>query len=203
MKILLFLFILCFGAFPAFGQVSFSESNDAGYVINGASPSPFVSVTVADSVSSKPLPGAAVFVSGGHDTDTLKIVSDENGHIPLMPNRFMQDTISVYVSYLGYKPVSFRPPVSKRYVKVRVKLQEDPQQINSIIITDKAVAMVIRGDTTIYNAAAFKTMKGERLRGLLKQLPGVEVKGREAQHIRGPVHISEPLIQFPNFRICH
>ena len=168
---------LCFGAFPAFGQVSFSESNDAGYVINGASPSPFVSVTVADSVSSKPLPGATVFVSGGHDADTLKMVSNENGHIPLVSNRFMKDTISVYVSYLGYKPVSFRHPVSKRYVKVRVKLQEDPQQINSIIITDKAVAMVIRGDTTIYNAAAFKTMKGERLRGLLKQLPGVEVKG--------------------------
>lgn len=48
---------LCFGAFPSFGQVSFSESNDAGYVINGASPSPFVSVTVADSASSKPFPG--------------------------------------------------------------------------------------------------------------------------------------------------
>ena len=86
---------LCFGAFPSFGQVSFSESNDAGYVISGASPSPFVSVTVADSVSSKPLPGATVFVSGGHDADTLKMVSNENGHVPFVPNRFMEDTIAV------------------------------------------------------------------------------------------------------------
>ena len=75
-KTILALF-LCFGTFPSFGQVLFSESNDAGYVINGTSPSPFVSVTVADSASSKPLPGATVFVSGGHDADTLKMVLSE------------------------------------------------------------------------------------------------------------------------------
>ena len=88
-------FFLCFGAFPSFGQVSFSESNDAGYVINGASFLPFVSITVADTVSSKPLSSATVFVSGGYDADTLKMVSEQGGKVYLLLIYDKSDTPNV------------------------------------------------------------------------------------------------------------
>lgn len=59
-----------------------------------------------------------------------------------------------------------------------------------MIVLGEQVAMVFRGDTTIYNASAFRTLADDRLEELLRQLPGVEVRdnriyadGREVRRI--------------------
>lgn len=39
--------------------------------------------------------------------------------------------------------------------------------------------MVFKGDTTVYNAGAFKTMADDRFEELLRQLPGVEIKDNQ------------------------
>ena len=56
------------------------------------------------------------------------------------------------------------------------KMEVDEQSIAQVVVVGQQVAMVFRGDTTVYNAGAFKTMADDRFAELLKQLPGVEIK---------------------------
>ena len=55
-------------------------------------------------------------------------------------------------------------------------MEVDEQSIAQVVVVGQQVAMVFRGDTTVYNAGAFKTMADDRFAELLKQLPGVEIK---------------------------
>lgn len=132
-----------------------------------------VFVEVSDSASRERLAGAAVFLTNGKDT--VKSVTGDYGLCDFRTG-FKRDTLDLTVSYLGYKTRKdrvFVDPVN--YTRISVGLQEDPLQINSIIVKGDAVAMVMHGDTTIFNAAAFTQREGDQLRELLAKLPGVEV----------------------------
>ena len=57
-----------------------------------------------------------------------------------------------------------------------VHLEEEPLEMNALIFTEKTVAVVVKGDTTIFDASAFPSIKGGSLNDLLAKLPGVSVK---------------------------
>lgn len=134
---------------------------------------PEIRVHVTDSLSGTPLPGATVVLASA--SDTLRGATDDWGHA-MFTHVFKKDTVTVTVSFLGYKELSARMVFDKQMTYIRAGMQEDPMMLNSIIVRDNAIAMVIRGDTTVYNAAAFKTMEGDPLKKLLEKLPGLEFK---------------------------
>ena len=138
---------------------------------------PGIMISVMDSSSSKPLPGATVFVISG--TDTLKKVTDSMlGFVDYSPEEFKHESVVLQTSYVGFRTRKDTVKLNlNNWNRVTVSLQEDPMQLNSLIIKGDAVAMVMHGDTTVFNAAAFKTMKGDALRNLLESMPGVKVQG--------------------------
>lgn len=80
------------------------------------------------------------------------------------------------VSYVGYKSF-FRKYFAAEFKGTqRILLFDDVTAISQIVVVGEQVAMIIRGDTTFYNAASFKTLERDHFRELLRQLPGVEVK---------------------------
>ena len=52
----------------------------------------------------------------------------------------------------------------------------DEKLLNEVTVTATKIKMVWRGDTLVYNADAFNVPEGSMLDGLIKQLPGVELK---------------------------
>ena len=129
-------------------------------------------IYVLDSATRSALPGASVFLSSG--SDTVRTVSD-NGGVAMFRNSFQKDSVRVEVSYLGYRPLSGKVLFSSYQMILEADMVEDVASINAIIVTGESVAIVMRGDTVVYNASSFKTLRGDNLGELLKRLPGVDV----------------------------
>lgn len=153
-------------------RITFSESAVVGQIW------PRIYLRISDSKTTDGLPGAAVFVVSGRDT--LKTVTGEYGTASYEYLKFPKDTVELTASFLGYKQKSIKGVVSKKTdTHIYLFLEEDPQQLNSIIVKGDAIAMVMHGDTTVFNSAAFNKREGDALRNLLKKMPGVEIRGDE------------------------
>lgn len=65
----------------------------------------------------------------------------------------------------------------KVYMKKTVRAHHfEGGELGEVVIKATKVKMVWRGDTLVYNADAFNVPEGSMLDGLIKQLPGVELK---------------------------
>ena len=141
-----------------------------------AQQTPIVSVAVRDSITAESLPGAILIMVSANDT--LKTATADDGMVSFMTMEFASDTVEILTSFVGYKS---RRDVLKipRHSECRISigLQEDSMMLNEIIVRGDAVAMVVHGDTTIFNSAAFPSMKGDLLKDLLEKFPGVTISG--------------------------
>lgn len=141
-----------------------------------AQQTPIVSVAVRDSITAESLPGAILIMVSANDT--LKTATADDGMVSFMTMEFASDTVEILTSFVGYKS---RRDVLKipRHSECRISigLQEDSMMLNEIIVRGNAVAMVVHGDTTIFNSAAFPSMKGDLLKDLLEKFPGVTISG--------------------------
>lgn len=136
-------------------------------------------IAVSDRRNGDPLIGATVTIASGADTLRGVTTKHSNGYYASALfgcDRKFKDSVSLEVTYVGYKPYSNRFSANRFVDNIYVSLTEDEQQIGQVVITGNSVALVFRGDTMIYNASAFSTMQDDRFSDLLKQLPGVEVK---------------------------
>ena len=164
-----------------FGQVKFNSALPDRKIKS------LLEVTVRDKQSGLPLAGSHVVILSVKDT--LKQTTDKNGRT-VFQHSFAKDSISVDISFLGYKSFAGKFYCPHGHNVLDVPLIEDPMEIDAIVVRDNHVAMISRGDTVVYNPAAFKIMKGDPLRELLKRMPGLEMRdgglyssGRKVQKI--------------------
>lgn len=171
------LFALCFGLClfrPAQGQ----EHIIATATLRPLSDARTV-IYVQDSLTREPLVGATVRIASGKDTIAYAAVKSmvlNTASARCECFRRFRHPVELTVSYVGYKTFSKRYEARDFVGNIDVNLVEDEKQIASIEVRGDRIAMIIRGDTTVYNADAFKTLPGDRLGELLKQLPGIEVR---------------------------
>lgn len=158
--------------FLASHVISFAQlRSDSGSDISLA---PSVSFSVRDSLTGDVLPNAVISIISGKDT--INIVTGSGGEARHVPRKIPASSL-VITTFLGYRTrrdsLYIEPKVDTH---VRIGMQEEPAALNSIIVRENAIAMVMKGDTTVFNAAAFNTMEGNGLRNLLEQMPGVRVE---------------------------
>lgn len=123
----------------------------------------------------KAMVGAVVEVQTS--TDTLLTSTDYNGnfHLKAVP----AGDWPVVVSYLGYK--TFRQDsvhIAPRYGiarPMRVRMEEEQQQIEQVVVAATPDLVSQKGDTLVFNALAVRTMAGDETARLLEQMPGVTV----------------------------
>ena len=135
-------------------------------------------VTVEDKETHNPLLGATVSLVSRADTLRGTTVKEDFYRIMAVYrcDRIFRDSVDLEVTYVGYKPFKKRYGNTGFRGRIEVKMEVDEQSIAQVVVVGQQVAMVFRGDTTVYNAGAFKTMADDRFAELLKQLPGVEIK---------------------------
>ena len=92
----------------------------------------------------------------------------------------------VAISMLGYKDYFQNVTVDKKDVIMKnIQMTETAHALGIVEVTGAAAQMVVKGDTTEYNATAFKTAQNAVVEDLLKKLPGVEVSSEGKITVNG------------------
>lgn len=93
-----------------------------------------------------------------------------------------------------YLPVSVKNPGKRRqyiegpkaYLKKSANAHHhEGGELDEVVVKATKIKMVWKGDTLVYNADAFNVPEGSMLDGLIKQLPGVELKDNGEIFVNG------------------
>ncbi len=131
---------------------------------------------VVDSESNDPIELANVRVLKQNDSTYINgVATDKNGAFSIsMP----YGSYIVHVTYVGnndaYKDVSISNS-SKLADLGTISLGADNILLDAVVATAKAAEIVVRGDTTEYNADSYKVTESAILEDLFKKMPGVEI----------------------------
>ncbi len=126
---------------------------------------------VIDSKDKLPLPGANIVVIDSLDTDNLKgTTTDKEGLFSLNSKK---GTYKVRISFIGYNSYEEIIDINKKNINFgTILLEEDSEMLNEISIVEKTPPTIQKGDTTQFNAAAFKTNPDASAREMILKMPG-------------------------------
>ncbi len=143
---------------------SFAQEN--GYRMAG---------TLLDAIDKSALVGATVLMVNVKDSARSKFaITDGDG-------KFLIDNLErafykLKISSLGYKPYSRILRVSVPDMDVgTLSLEVDAKSLDEVVVEGEVVAVQQIGDTTQYNAAAFKTNPDASASDLVSKMPGIVV----------------------------
>lgn len=87
-------------------------------------------------------------------------------------------SLLLHISYLGYQPIYRSLSVFPKGVSHElgdIPLASESYALEETVIVGQAPMVVTDGDTTVFNASAYRTPEGSMLEELVKQLPGGEI----------------------------
>lgn len=137
-----------------------------GYTISG---------NVVDSRSGEPLTGASVILttadgkSNGQSTGTA-------GDFKFLNTKAGMHLMSI--AFLGYNTVTKEITVADKNINLgKIELKEQSQDLKEVTVATMMVRQEQRGDTTVFNAEAFKVHADATTEDLIKKMPGITVDG--------------------------
>lgn len=134
---------------------------------------------VIDGVAKTPMIGANVLIKTMTDSLLRGTVTGADGGFEIERPRVPQ--VKVEISFLGYKTISqvntFRDPVDLG----ELILLEDAKVLGEVVIEGVSVVGEQRGDTTSFNANAFKTQENAQAEDLIRKMPGITMQGGQLQ----------------------
>jgi hypothetical protein len=172
MKTYHFLFLLIFSFFvalPSFGQRPTDQARPerkfTGQVIDGAAKTPMI--------------GANVLIKTVTDSLLRGTVTGADGRFeiarPFIPE------VKLEITFLGYKTItkihSMREPVELG----ELILLEDTKVLGEVLVKGVSVVGEQKGDTTSFNANAFKTQTNAQAEDLIRKMPGITMQGGQIQ----------------------
>lgn len=123
----------------------------------------------------EPLPYASVVILAGKDSTFVKgAASDANGHFNL---QFIPQKGTDYLlktSYTGMQSVFHQLDGKSSTLNLGSILLEEGIELGEVMVKGQIREMDQVGDTTVINAAAYKTPEGSYLEALVKRIPGME-----------------------------
>lgn len=134
---------------------------------------------VKDSLQN-PLPYANVISKPKDVSKNLQFaISDNEGYYKLILEQ--GDSITISISYLGYKSLDYEF-VALKDTKKDFVLQQSSEQLDEVVIE---MPVTVRGDTTTYKTSKFIDGSERKLKNVLKKLPGVEVDKNGGVTVQG------------------
>ncbi len=88
----------------------------------------------------------------------------------------------VHVTYIGYQDVFKNIEVGDEPTRIgRILMEEGATQLGTVQVTGQALPTMQKGDTTQFNANAFKTNPDANAEDLIQKMPGVTVQDGKVQ----------------------
>jgi hypothetical protein len=117
---------------------------------------------ITDGISN-PLPYANVIAKPKDLSKNLQFaITDNEGYYKL--NLEKGDTLTISISYLGYKPINYEF-IALKNTKKDFVLQQSAEQLDEVIIE---MPVTVRGDTTTYRTETFINGTERKLKNILK-----------------------------------
>lgn len=130
--------------------------------------------TVLDEDDVSPLIGATVVMKTLSDSTIKGTSTDKNGKFEFkgdIPRSFV-----IQVSYVGYETFNQRFLLVKNEDLGTIRILAG-KELEEIIVEGPPVTGEQRGDTTVFNADAFKTRPDADAEELIRKLPGIQIEG--------------------------
>ncbi|GAB2811485.1 outer membrane beta-barrel protein [Ferruginibacter profundus] len=131
---------------------------------------------IMDTTGKQPLAGATVSVIFTKDSTMATFaVSDKEGLFEIKD--LASEAYKIHITFKGFEPYqkSFVITDTKQIIDLgKIIMKPDLHTLDTFVVTSD-VPIQIKGDTTQFNATAFKTVPNATAEDLLKKLPGVEV----------------------------
>ena len=134
---------------------------------------------VIDGVANIPMIGANVLVKTVTDSLLIGTVTGADGRFEIArPNI---PTIKLEITFIGYKTISIEHQIRQSLVLGDLILLEDTKVLGEVIIEGQVPVGEIKGDTTSFNASAFKTQENAQAEDLIRKMPGITMQGGQIQ----------------------
>ena len=137
--------------------------------------------TVQNASDKSAMPGAIVSIQKTTDEQpTNGVMADGNGEFRF--EKVAPGTYLIKINYLGFKPISRNVEVEADPIDLGILLlQEDVNTLQEVQVVGQMATAVQRGDTTDFNAGAFKTAADASAQELIQKLPGVTMEDGKVQ----------------------
>lgn len=137
---------------------------------------------VVDQSDGIPLAGAHVGLVHARDTTRVfRTATDEQGAFRLLLPR---GTYDMYITFLGYKPIEQSIRVSQTLTDLgRIEMEVTGAMLEEVTVTTEAIMVRQKGDTLLYQAAAFRVNPDASAEDLIRRMPGftMDAEGLRAQ----------------------
>ena len=136
--------------------------------------------TVADISNKKALEGANVTLTGQRDLQLGGVAASKDGKFyidHLLPGKY-----TLTISFIGYSNFKKDIVIQNKSVNLQtVYLTPTGVKLKPVDVLGQPTVVVLKSDTTEYNAGAFKTNKDADAQDLLTKMPGIIVQNGTVQ----------------------
>lgn len=134
---------------------------------------------VLDGTINKPMVGANVQIKTLADSLLRGTVTDGQGKFELVRPDIPQ--IKIEITFIGYQKISKIHSLRDPNDLGTFVLKEDTKELGEVLIEGQVPVGEQRGDTTSFNANAFKTMENAQAEDLIRKMPGITMQGGQLQ----------------------
>lgn len=170
----IFIATLCSGRLSAQTQADALAKalSEARTQTSGGVDSVRVKGVVVDAAEKTRMTGAHVILKTG--SDSVFTVTNEKGEFvfPKVP----KGVAKLNISFMGYSAYTLEFKADGVQMDFgEIALAEGTVELGAVSVIGKVEMMTARGDTIVYNPAAFKTIEGDYAIDLIVKFPGIEV----------------------------
>ena len=144
-----------------------------------------IKAVIVDAETQEVVNGAEVEYFNANTPNSKKYeVSSGNGNVNIKSLR--SGTYQLNIRFLGYTDLTKEVKVGSSVVDLgKIELKSDAQQIESVAVEVQAMRTSQKGDTVVYNAAAFKVTADADAASLLSKMPGITVNSDGSVNAQG------------------
>lgn len=145
------------------------------FVMFGISQEITVTGNIFDLKTDEPLFAVKVVTMPVNDTLSKKGGdTDENGYFKIQNLQKGKHTFRL--DYFGYETTEFTLVIDSSIDLGKIKISEDSQLMDEVTVSAQQMRVIQRGDTTAYNADAYKTNRDASVEELITKMPGITVE---------------------------
>lgn len=134
---------------------------------------------IIDGVANVPMIGANVLVKTVTDSLLLGTVTGADGRFEI--TRPDIPSVKVEITFIGYKTILIVHQIRQSVNLGDLVILEDTKVLGEVLIEGQVPVGEQRGDTTSFNANAFKTQTNAQAEDLIRKMPGITFQGGQIQ----------------------
>ncbi|MDF2156294.1 TonB-dependent receptor [Algoriphagus sp. CAU 1675] len=135
--------------------------------------------TVIDGTVNKPMIGANVLIKTLADSLLRGTTTDGQGKFEIVRPDIPQ--VKLEITFIGYKTISRVHSFRESVELGEIVLLEDTKVLGEVLIEGQIPVGEQKGDTTSFNANAFKTQQNAQAEDLIRKMPGISFQNGQIQ----------------------